>query len=161
MSFELEGVLKTETNWFLVDPEPSSGMLPTITPIDTRAVTASGLGLGLASEAVVDGMFTLVAAERSLDRAQIVVKVVDDQGRSVSGIAGGLIAEVVAYREAGAWIVGDARTDDSGMIFFGNVPSQQGLAKENIQLSGPVSAIVEAVSMAGATTIVVAVVSPP
>jgi hypothetical protein len=159
--FELEDVRKEASNWFMVEPDEGSGMLTTITPIDTRIVAADGISLGLASEAVVDGMFVLVGSERSPDRAQLVVKVVDEDGRSIAGVTGNLTAEIVAHREAGAWIIGDAQTDDSGMIFFGNVPASPSLAKESILLTGAVNASVEALSLAGATTIVVAVVSPP
>ncbi|HKY37506.1 MAG TPA: hypothetical protein VJN18_16300 [Polyangiaceae bacterium] len=160
-SFELENVLKDATNWFMVEPEASSGMLPTITPIDTRVVKAEGISLGLASEAIVDGLFALVGSERSQERAQIVVRVVDEEGRSIAGVVGGLTAEIVAYREAGSWIIGDVETDDSGMIFFGNVPAEQALGLESIPLSGSVGVRVEALSRAGAITIVTAVASPP
>ena len=59
-SFELMGVLKDPTNWFMVVPEEGSGMLTTVTPIDTRILSADGISLGLASQAVVDGLFVLV-----------------------------------------------------------------------------------------------------
>lgn len=161
MSFELEGVLKDETNWFLVEPETGMGMLPTITPIDTRVVTAEGISLGMASESVIDALFTLLGSERSQDRAQIVVRVVDEDGLSVAGVLGSLTAEVVGYREAGSWILGDLGTDDSGMIFFGNVPAQQTPALESIVLSGAASSRAEVLTRAGATSIVNVVVGSP
>jgi hypothetical protein len=117
--------------------------------------------VGLVSDLTVDGMFALLGAERSLDRAQLVVRVEDEQGRSVAGVFGGLTAELVAYREAGGWLASDLGTDDSGMIFFGNVPATPSLAMKNITFSGAVSARIEALIRAGATTIVTAVVTPP
>lgn len=159
-SFELEDVVKASSNWFMVEPEDTSGMLTTITPIDTRQINADSLNVGLASADTVDGMFVLLGAERSTQRAQIVLRVVDEQDRSVAGVIGQMTAEIIAYREAAGWISGDTETDDSGMIFFGNVPATPTLSKETIVLGGAVSARVDVSIRAGATSVVVAVVSP-
>lgn len=161
MAFELKDVLKDPGNWFLVEPEEGQGVLPTITPVDTRVAKADGYSIGLASEQVVDSLFVLAGAERATSRAQIVVTVVDDQGRSIPGVLASLSAEVVAYREAGGWITGDTGTDDSGMIFLGNVQASSALSKATIIFSGAVTARVELRTRAGAVTVATAIVSPP
>jgi hypothetical protein len=163
-SFTLKDVLKSSSNWFLVEPEEGAGVLPTISPVDTRVTKANGLGLGLVREADIDGIFTLslAATERSSSRAQLVIHVVDDQDRSVAGVEAALTAEVTAYRDAGTWNSTEgAVTDDTGLIFLGNVPATSSLAVTNIVFRGSVSARVEARIKAGATTVLTAVVSPP
>lgn len=160
-AFELSEVLKASDNWFMVEPEAGKGMMPTITAVDTRIARADGYAIGLASELTVDSLFVLVGNERSPLLAQLVVTVVDDQGRSIAGVQAQLAAEVTAYREAGGWVAADIGTDDSGMIFLGNAQASASLSKLTIVFSGAVSARVEARAQAGAITVLTAVVSPP
>ncbi len=160
-AFDLEDVAKVGNNWFMVEPEQGAGMLTTLTPVDTRATKADGYAIGLASEQLVDGLFVLAGGERSPSRAQVVVTVVDEAGRSISGVQAALNAEITAYRQAGSWIQSEEGTDDSGMIFLGNVPASTAMTKASIIFTGAVSARIDARVMAGATTVVTAVVSPP
>jgi hypothetical protein len=160
-AFELAEVLKASDNWFMVEPDSGEGMMPTITAVDTRIAKSDGYAIGLASELTVDNLFVLLGGERSPLLADLVVTVVDQQGRSVAGVQAQLAAEVIAYREAGGWVTSDAGTDDSGMIFLGNAQATAALSKVTIVLSGAVSARVEARAKAGAITILTAVVSPP
>jgi hypothetical protein len=159
--FELAEVLKVSDNWFMVEPEAGEGMMPTITAVDTRIAKSDGYAIGLASELTVDSLFVMLAGERSPLLAQLVVTVVDEQGRSVPGVQAQLSAEITGYREAGGWVASDVGTDDSGMIFFGNAQATAALSKVTIVFSGAVSARVEARAKAGAVTILTAVVNPP
>jgi hypothetical protein len=106
----------------------------------------------------VDSIFSFLNTERSVDWAQIVLSVVDGSLRSVPGVTGTLTAEVTAYRAAGGW-VGDQVTDNSGMIFFGNVQAGSALSSVSISLSGAVTARVDVQVRAGATSVLSAVVS--
>jgi hypothetical protein len=162
-SFELAGVLKDPANWFLTVPADGTGMIPTLMPLDTRSVAADMLSVGVANGSVVDSIFLASSGtERALERAQVVLHIVDEQLRSVPGVQGELTAEVTAYRAAGSWIGvgGQDVTDDSGMIFFGNVPAGSALSSAKIQLSGAATARVDLSIVAGAITVVTAVVSP-
>lgn len=159
--FELAEVLKASDNWFMVEPDSGEGMLPTITAVDTRIAKSDGYAIGLASELTVDNLFVLLGNERSPLLANLVVTVVDEENRSITGVRAQLAAEVTAYREAGGWVMSDVGTDDSGMIFLGNVQATAALSKVTIVFSGAVSARVEARAKAGAVTILTAVVSRP
>jgi hypothetical protein len=158
-SFELTEVLKDRGNWFWVEPAASTGMLPTLMPLDTRTVNADSLIVGVVNSVAIDNIFAFLNTERSVERAQIVLTLVDEGGRSVSGVRGTLTAEVTAYRAAGGW-VGDDITDDSGMIFFGNVQAGSALSSVSINLSGAVTARLDVKVAAGATTVVSAIVTP-
>lgn len=163
-SFTLKDVVKDATNWFLVEPETGAGVLPTLSPVDTRAVKNNALAIGVVSEADIDSIFTLslAATERSSSRAQVVIHVVDDQGRTVEGVQATFSAELTAYRGTGTWDATEgAATDGSGLIFLGNVPASSSIAVANIVFRGSVSARIEARIKAGATTVVTAVVSSP
>ncbi len=163
MSFKLEGVLKDEANWFLVTPEAKSGMVPTITPVDTS--TATGVSVGVANALVLDSIFLNLNTERSLDRAQVVLRVVDAGGKSVVGVhaTASETPEVLAYRTAGTWLRDnsgmDLATDDSGMILFGNLQVGTALASLLATLSGAAAARVDLEIVAGATTLVTVVVA--
>lgn len=157
-TFELANVLKNPGNWFLVEPAPSSGMLPTLMPLDTRSASADMLTAGVVNGADVDSIFSFLNTERSTDRAQIVLSVVDGSLRSVPGVTGTLTSEVTAYRAAGGW-VGEDLTDNSGMIFFGNVQAGSALSQVSISLGGTVTSRVDVNVLAGAVTVVSAVVS--
>ncbi len=162
--FELKGVLKTEPNWFLVTPEANAGVLPTLTPADTRTPLSAGAVLGVAREQDVEAIFqlSLSGSERSATRAQVVVKVVDDQARVVTGVEASAGAEVTAYRTGDIWTMSEGLgTDESGLIFLGNVPASSTLSSVNVLLLGQVSARVEAKVLAGAVTVLTVVVSPP
>ena len=160
-AFELTDVLKDSANWFMVEPEQGQGMLTTVTPVDTRAAKADGYAIGLVNDLTVDSLFVQLGTERSTLRAQIVVTVVDELGRSVPDVHAAITAEVTAYRQTGGWVAGDAGTDDSGMIFLGNVPASAALAQTTIVFSGAASARVDVQARAGAVSVVTAVVSPP
>ncbi len=163
-TFSLQNIVKASTNWFLVEPEAGAGLLPTLTPVDTRAVKNDELAIGVVRAADIDGIFALAlaATDRSDGRAQLVVRVVDSRDRSVSGVKASLTAELTAYRGAGTWDSTEgAATDDSGLIFFGNVPATSAIGATAIELRGPVTARVEARIKAGVTTVLTAVVSPP
>jgi hypothetical protein len=162
IQFELAGVLKSPSNWFLVVPADNAGMLPTLSPVDTRT-KLTGLGVGLASERLVDGIYqqSLAASERNDGRAQIVMRVTDAQGRALSGVVGSYTAEVIIYRSGDTWLLDAGATDDTGMIFFGNVPTNASLSAVNVNLQGTVSARVETWVASGATSVVTAVVSAP
>ncbi len=162
-SFELAGVLKEPANWFLAVPEAGSGMLPTLMPIDTRSATADGLAIGVAQAADVEAIFLASSGtERAAERAQIALRVVDAQQRSIAGVTGTLTAEVTSYRAGGSWVgvTSQNETDESGMIFFGNVPGGSALSRTNINLSGAVKARVEALTRGGAISVLTVVVSP-
>lgn len=162
-SFQLTGVLKDRANWFYVVPEVGSGMLPTLMPLDTRSALAAGLRPGVANSAAVDGIFLASSgSERALDRAQIVLRLVDEKLRSVSGVTGKVTAEITSYRAAGSWVGVSAQntTDDSGMLFFGNVPVGSALSTITVNLSGAVTGGVEVMIVAGAVSLVTAVVRP-
>jgi hypothetical protein len=155
--FQLSRVLRSSTNWFLVTPELASGMLPTLSPIDTRKDVA--LTVGVANASIVDSIFVqTTGTERSTERAQIVLRFVDEQLRAVPGVTAKLTAEVTAYRAAGAWI-GEA-TDASGMVFLGNVQAGTALSTVKVTLGGTVSGVVSVTIVAGATTVLTAIVSP-
>jgi len=158
-TFELTQVLKNSGNWFFVEPAAGSGMLPTLMPLDTRTAKADMLTVGVANGADVDSIFSFLNTERSVERAQVVLTVVDGSLRSVPGVTGTLASEVTAYRAAGGWI-GDELTDNSGMIFFGNVQAGSALSSVSISLSGPVTTRVDVKVVAGAVTVVSAIVNP-
>jgi hypothetical protein len=160
--FHLEDVVKTASNWFLVDPDVGQGVVPTLTVVDTRSVDADALDIGVAHQQDVESIFQLsLAGEPSRDRAQIVLKVVDEQQRSVSGVTAQLMAEIVAYRQESTWDAAEGgATDDSGMIFLGNVPATAALSPVNVNLGGAVTARIEVRILAGAISIVTATVSP-
>lgn len=162
-SFQLAAVLKDPANWFLTLPDGGSGMMPTLMPLDTRSASAARLTVGVANTSAVDGIFLASSGtERALDRAQVVLQVVDEKGRSVTGITGKLTAEITSYRAAGSWVgvTTQNATDDSGMVFFGNVPAGSALAPVTVNLTGAVSAGVEVKIVAGAISVVRAVVRP-
>ncbi len=161
-SFELEDVLKTASNWFMVEPEADSGMLPTITPVDTR-LRINDLGIGLASERLIDGIFqqSLASTERSSTRAQIVMRVIDTKGSALAGVQASLTTELIAYRDGDTWLTEAIATDESGMVFFGNVAASVALTPVKIALTGAVKAQVDVTIAAGATTVVNAVVAAP
>lgn len=156
-SFQLEGVLKTSSNWFLVEPV-STGLLPTLTPLDTRSATG-GLSPGLAQSLTVDGIFALMGTERAEERAQIVLHVVSAQGASVSGVKAEVTAERIGYRTSGTWLANDEGTDDSGLIFLGNVQVGSALTTLNVDFSGSASGRAEVALQAGAVTIATVVVA--
>jgi hypothetical protein len=158
-SFQLNKVLKDSGNWFFVEPAAGSGMLPTLMPLDTRAAKADALTVGVVNGVDVDSIFSFLNTERSVERAQVVMTVVDRSLRSVPGVKGTITAEVTAYRAAGGWI-GDEITDDSGMIFFGNVQAGSALSTASISLTGAVTARVDVKLVAGAVTVVSAIVNP-
>lgn len=161
-TFELAGVLKDPANWFLTVPDAGSGMLPTLLPLDTRSSTGA-LSVGVASSSVVDGIFLASSGtERALERAQVVVRLLDPQLRSIEGVTGKLTAEITAYRAAGSWVAVSTQnvTDSSGMLFFGNVPAGSALSPTRIALSGAVTATVQVLIQAGALSVVTAIVSP-
>jgi hypothetical protein len=156
MSFQLSNVLKTAANWFLVVPAQGTGAMATLMPVDTRALT-DGPKVAVARTADVEKVFLNLGTEPATERAQILVHVVDDQGRSVTGEHATLTAEVVAYRLATAWVTNDPGTDDSGLIFLGNVQAGSALAAATISLTGTTSAQVGVEIHAGALTVVTAV----
>lgn len=158
-TFQLNKVLKASENWFFVEPAAGSGMLPTLMPLDTRTAKADTLTVGVVNGLDVDSIFSFLNTERSVERAQVVLSVVDGSLRSVPGVQGTLTAEVTAYRAAGGWI-GDDVTDNSGMIFFGNVQAGSALSSVSISLSGAVTTRVDVKVVAGAVTIVSAIVNP-
>ena len=162
-AFQLEGVLKTAVNWFLVEPE-ATGVLPTLSAVDTRSVTADMLSLALAPTEAVDRIFLNSGTDRSAERAQLAVRVVDSQLRSVPGIKGALSAtpEVVQYRMGTAWVVDDAgtnATDDSGMIFYGNVQAGSTLTHATLSLTGTGGSRLDVELKTGTLTLVNAVVA--
>lgn len=153
-SFSLDGVLKTAANWFLVSPQ-DKGTLPTIAPVDTRVVDK--VTVALAATTDVDGIFLNLGTDRATQRAQVVLRVVDAQGRSVRGVKAS-VTGVVAYRAGTAWLSTTDGTDDSGMIFLGNIDAGSALSKISIGLSGSAQARVEAMVLTGAVSIVTAIV---
>jgi hypothetical protein len=157
-SFQLEGVLKTPSNWFLVEPV-STGLLPTLTPVETRSAATENLAVGLAQSLVVDGIFALMGTERSEERAQIVLHLVDAQGASVSGVRAEVTAERVGYRTAGSWLANNEGTDDSGLIFLGNVQVGSALTTLNVDFSGSASGRAEVALQAGAVTVATVIVA--
>ena len=162
-AFQLEGVLKTAVNWFLVEPE-GTGTLPTLTAVDTRAIMSDALVVGLASSLDLDAMFGNSGTDRSSERAQVVLHVVDAQNRSVPGMQGVISAtpEITEYRLVSAWVKDDAgtnSTDDSGMLFFGNVQVGTALTKTTIALSGSATARVDLDIKSGAVTVVTVIVA--
>jgi hypothetical protein len=161
-AFELEGVLKTEENWFLVEPDSRSEVLPTITPVDT--VTKSSGGIPVLTSLDVDQIFmlSLVPSERALQRAQLVLTVIDEQGRGVSGITARAGAEVVVYRSADFWAATEGMTtDNSGMVFLGNIPASSALARGTVTLAGARVASIDVRLKAGAVTLATVVVGEP
>jgi hypothetical protein len=158
VSFQLDGVLKTAPNWFLVTPM-GNGTVPTISPVDTRAAQSDAVTVGLANVTDLEGVFLNLGTDRALDRAQIVLHVVDSQTRAVTGVRAA-ITGVVAYRAGGAWLTNGEGSDDSGMIFLGNVDAGSALSTTTVALSGTATAQVEVAIQAGALTVATAVVSP-
>ena len=156
-SFQLDGVLKTAANWFLVAPQ-GNGFVPTLTPVDTRAIQGGTLTVGMATTADLDGIFLNLGVDRALERAQIVLHVVDSQDRTVVGVHAS-ITGIVAYRAAAVWLTADDGTDDSGMIFLGNVDAGSALSMATVTLSGPANARIEVAIQAGAVTVATAVVN--
>lgn len=151
-SFELEGVLKTAGNWFLVEPV-SAGLLPTLTLQDTRSITSDPLSPGLAQSLTVDGVFALMGAERSEERAQVVLRVVNAQGVTVSGVQAEATAERIGYRAAGSWLASGEGTDDTGLIFLGNVQVASSLTDLDVVLSGSASGRARVAVQPGAVTV--------
>jgi hypothetical protein len=156
MSFQLADVLKIDTNWFLVEPAQGTGAMPTLMPVDTRALT-DGPKVAVGRTSDVEKVFLNLGTEPAAERAQIVVHVVDEQGRSVTAAHASLTAEVVAYRLATAWVTADAGTDDSGLIFLGNVQAGSALGAASITLTGTTNVRVDVEIRAGALTVVTAV----
>jgi hypothetical protein len=162
-SFQLDGVLKTAVNWFLVVPE-GTGTLPTLSAVDTRASKSDALVVGLASSLDLDGMFGNSGTDRSVERAQVVLHVVDQQSRSVPGMKGTIsaTAEITEYRLVSAWVKDDAGTgitDDTGMIFFGNVQAGSALTKATVALSGSATSRIDVDIQVGAVTVVTVIVA--
>jgi hypothetical protein len=163
MSFQLEGALKEAANWFLVTPEAKSAMVPTLLPVDTRSTTT--VSVGVVSSVVMDTIFLSLNTDRSLERAQVALRVVDAKGRSVVGAHATASAtpEILAYRQAGLWLRDnsgtDLATDDSGLLLLGNLQAGTALSTLRITLSGASSARVDVEIVAGATTLVTAVVA--
>jgi hypothetical protein len=158
-SFTLNNVLKVPSNWFRVEPAAGTGMLPTLMPVDTRTAKADLLTVGVVNGVDVDNIFAFLNTERSVERAQVVLTLLDKSLRSVPGVTGTLTSEVTAYRAAGGWI-GDDVTDNSGMIFFGNVQAGSALSSVSISLRGAVTTRVDVKVAAGAVTVITAIVSP-
>jgi hypothetical protein len=159
-SFEMVDLLKTSANWFLTEPAANSGFLPTLVPVDTRRINADELVVAVAPALQIEGILQSLGSAPSSSRAQIVMHVIDDQGRSVPGVTAELTAELVAYRTAGAWLGGDVGTDDSGLLLIGNASVGSALASASIALRGKTAARVDVQILAGATTVVTAVVTP-
>jgi len=157
-SFELEGVLKTAANWFLVEPL-GNGVLPTLTPVDTRSTTSDLLGVGVAQSLTVDGIFSLMGTERAAERAQVVLHVVDAQGASVAGVRTTFVTERVGYRAAGSWLVNDEGTDDSGLIFLGNVAVGSALTTATVALSGNATGRAQIAIQAGTVSVATVLVA--
>jgi hypothetical protein len=162
-SFQLKNVLKARDNWFLVEPEDNVGVLPTVTVVDTRATSADGYAIGLVRRPDLESIFQLsLTGEPLSDRAQVVLRILDDQERSVPGVRAQFTAEVVAYRTQDTWDATDeGQTDDSGLIFLGNVPATPTLTTATVALTGTVNAQVQIRTLAGATTVVNAIVESP
>lgn len=157
-AFQLEGVVKAPSNWFLVEPV-SIGLLPTLTPVDTRSAPATGLSIGLAQSLTVDSIFALMGIERAESRAQIALHLVDAQGLSVSGALVDASAERVGYRNAGTWLTNQDGTDDTGLVFLGNVQVGSALTTLDLNFSGTAAGRAEVALQAGAVTIATVVVS--
>jgi hypothetical protein len=158
-TFDLTGVALLTVNWFLVEPT-GNGLLPTLAPVDTTTEHGAGLTLGVANTLSLDQIYLNSGTDRSTERAQLVVHVVDSQLRSVPGIRGTLTtpAEVVLYRMAGTWVPDDGTksvTDDTGMLFFGNVQAGTGLTKGTLNLIGSGTAQHLDVDVKGGTVTVV------
>lgn len=158
--FTLKDVLKTDSNWFLVDPAENQGVVPTLTVVDTRTTKADALLVGVARQGDIEGIFQLsLSGEPSAERAQVVLTVVDEQGRSLPGVTAQLITEVIAYRTEATWDAAEGgSTDQSGMIFLGNVPASSALGTTEVILSGTANASVEIRVQAGTTSVVTVVV---
>lgn len=162
-AFQLEGVLKTAVNWFLVEPQ-GTGVLPTLGAIDTRSISQDMLRLGLATTEAIDRIFLNSGTDRSPERAQLVVHVVDGQLRSVPGVRGQLTAtaEILEYRMGTVWVpdeAGTSATDDSGMLFFGNVQTGSSLTRARVSLSGSTTSSIDVDLKTGSVTIVNALVT--
>lgn len=162
-SFQLDNVLKAAGNWFLVEPDDDTGVVSTLTAVDTRMSKANGYTIGVVRRLDIDGIFALaLAGEPSEERAQVVLRIVDEQGRAVPGVRAQFTAEVVAYRSEATWDATEAgQTDDSGLIFLGNVPATPTLTIATVALTGTVNARVEIRTLAGTTTVVDAIVADP
>ena len=162
-SFQLDNVLKVAGNWFLVEPDDDTGVMPTLTAVDTRTTKPDGYTVGVVRRLDIDGIFALsLAGEPAAARAQVVLRIIDAQQRSVPGVRAQFTAEVVAYRSEATWDASDAgQTDDSGLIFLGNVPATPTLTVATVALTGSVNARVEIRTLAGATTVVNAIVDGP
>ncbi len=160
-SFRLEGALKAEANWFLTVPDTKSGMLPTLAPVDTRSTNA--VSVAVVNGLVLDSIFLNLNTDRSTDRAQVVLRVVDTRGRSVVGVHASATPEVLAYRTAGVWLRDnsgtDLATDDSGLALLGNLQAGTALSTLRVALSGTATARVDLEVVAGATTLVTAVIA--
>lgn len=159
-SFELSDVLKTSVNWFLTEPAANSGFVPTLVAVDTRSVKVDQLVVAVAPALQIEAILQNLGTAPSSGRAQVVMHVVDGQGRSVSGVTAELTSELIAYRTAGAWLGGDGGTDDSGLLLIGNASVGSALTSTSIALRGKASARVDVEILAGATTVVTAVVTP-
>jgi len=161
-SFHFDAVLEAPANWFLVEPEGQTA-LPTLTAVDTRSLGGSPMTLGVATNDALRQIFLNSGTDASLQRAQLEVHVLDAQQRSLSGVRGtlSLPAEVTQYRMAATWVP-DAQsvTDDSGMLFFGNVAAGTELTAATLILSGSTSSRLTVELKTGALT-VVTVIAPP
>jgi hypothetical protein len=158
-SFQLTDVLKTSANWFLTEPAANSGFLPTLVPADTRSLTADELVVAVAPSLQIEGILQALGTSLSSSRAQVIVHVIDGQGRSVPGVTAELTSELVAYRTAGAWLSGNGGTDDSGLLLIGNASVGSALTRASITLRGSASSRVDVKIMGGAATVVTAVVT--
>lgn len=156
-SFQLEGVLRTAGNWFLVVPV-STGLLPTLTPVETRSTTGS-VRAGLAQTVTVDGIFALMGTERAEERAQVVLHVVNAQGGSVAGVLAEVTAERIGYRTSGSWLANEEGTDSSGLIFLGNVQAGTALTMTDVTFSGRATGRAQVALQAGAVTVATIVVN--
>jgi len=161
-SFHFDALLEAPANWFLVEPEGQVA-LPTLTAVDTRAIAGGALTLGVATNDALRQIFLNSGTDASLQRAELVVHVLDSQQRSLPGVRGTLSipAEVTEYRMAATWVPGDTQsvTDDSGMLFFGNVTAGSDLTAATLILSGSTSSRLTVQLKTGALT-VVTVIAP-
>jgi hypothetical protein len=158
-AFTLDGVAKMAANWFMVEPQ-GTGLLPTLTPVDTRESKADVLGVGLAQNLTIDGIFSLMGTERSAERAQIVLHVVDSTGASVAGVKATYgTAERIGYRTAGTWLANDEGTDDTGLMLIGNAEAGSTVTSTTVALSGTTSARAQVMIEAGAVSIASVIVA--
>lgn len=122
--FVLDGVARVTSNWVSVQPDQVGGdALPTYQALQTYQITSADLAL--VSATTLDTVFNAVSTLRSANAGQVVVFFRSAAtGTPMAGLHVTMTsAQAGIYASATGWTLddGEAVTDQSGLVLFGNV----------------------------------------